>query len=552
MTPAVFTALGAVLFLAYLAEAQKLPIFGDGSAQALQAWDMLHGNLLLHGWVLSDVSFYSTELPQYMLIEFIAGLNPEVVHIAAAMTYALLVVLTAVLAKGKATGSEAVARALIPIGIMLAPLLGPILSSRGNSSAWIALSAPDHIGTQVPLVLTWLALDRLKSKWWLPILVTVMLIWVEIADSTAIFEGALPIAAVCLVRMYRRRRPISGQWYDLFLAVGAAASVGLATAALAAIRLHGGFAVNPAPPTLATVTGMTNNSWVKVRNLLSLFGADFFGMKISHALIPITHLVGVALVVWGVTRAVRRFRSDDDLAMQVVTASFLVLLAAFIFGYRDGTREAAGLLPMGAVLAGRMLAPRILQIRLAPALAAVLACYALSLVAQLFSPALPSPDAPLASWLRAHHLTYGLSVTWFASNGITLYGHEHLAVRDVKITASGELARWSWNTKASWYNPQRHDARFVILNPCAPTPTTRLFDTVGRPSAAYFADGFTVLVWRTNLLTGHLPRSASLKSPAHASLSRERGQPDQIRTSNKNSIAHQLMCGTLSGTGGGA
>src|SRR5215472_11045448 len=217
VTPAALTGLGVVLFSAYLAEAQKLPIFGDGAAQALQAWDMLHGNVLLHGWALSDVSFYTTELPQYLLIEFFAGLNPDVVHIAAAMTYALLVVLTAALAKGKATGREALVRILIPVGIMLAPALGPILSSRGTSSAWIVLSAPDHTGTQVPLVLIWLALDRLRPRWWLPILVAVSLVWVEIADSTAIFEGALPIAAVCVVRMYRRRGPLSGQWFDLCL-----------------------------------------------------------------------------------------------------------------------------------------------------------------------------------------------------------------------------------------------------------------------------------------------------------------------------------------------
>src|SRR5580658_1878849 len=195
--PGAFTGLGLVLFVAYLAEASKLPIFADGSSQALQAWDMLHGNLLLHGWVLSDVSFYTTELPQYMLIELVRGLSPYVVHIAAAMTYALLVVLTAVLAKGKATGREALVRVLIPVGIMLAPPFGPILSSRANSSAWVLLSAPDHTGTQIPLVLTWLVLDRLRPRWWLPVLVAAMLTWVEIADSTAIYEGALPIAAVC-------------------------------------------------------------------------------------------------------------------------------------------------------------------------------------------------------------------------------------------------------------------------------------------------------------------------------------------------------------------
>lgn len=531
-----------MLFFAYLAEAQKLPIFGDGSAQALQAWDMLHGNVLLHGWALSDVSFYSTELPQYMLIELIAGLNPDVVHIAAAMTYALLVVLTAVLAKGKATGRQAVVRVLIPVGIMLAPSLGPILSSRANSSAWIVLSAPDHTGTQIPLALTWLVLDRLRPRWWLPVLVAAMLTWVEIADSTAIFEGALPIAAVCVVRMYRRRGPLSGQWHDLSLGVAAIASAGASTAALAMIRSHGGFVVNPAPTTLATIDAMTTHFWVKLQSILSLFGADFSGMPAGQALIPIAHLVAVALVAWGVTRAARRFFAEDDLGMQVVTASFLVLLAAFIFGYRDAAREAAGLLPIGAALAGRMLALRVIQARLAPALAAVLACFGLSLASQAAGPALPSPDRPLASWLEAHHLTYGLSGTWFASNGITLYSHDHVRVRDVKISASSELARRPWNTRASWYNPRLHDARFVILNPCAPTPTGPLFEAAGRPTATYFLDGFTVLVWHANLLTTH-PGPAPLSPREHARAARQRGQPDQIRTGTRKSVAYQVMCG---------
>src|SRR5262249_38281383 len=131
---------------------------------------------------------------------------------------------------------------------------------------------------------------------------------------------------------------------------------------------------------------------------------------------------------------------------------------------------------------------------------------------------------------------------WFASNGITLYSHDHVRVRDVKLTESGELARWRWNSKASWYSPQRHDARFVILNPCQPTSTGRLFDMVGRPAATYFADGFTVLVWHTNLLVGH-PEPASLRSRANAGVARHRGQAGQIRASDRESVAYQLMCG---------
>jgi hypothetical protein len=70
----------------------------DGAVQALRAWDMVHGNLLLSGWKTSDVSFYTTELPQYMLVELARGLNQNAVHVAAAMTYTLVVLFAALVA----------------------------------------------------------------------------------------------------------------------------------------------------------------------------------------------------------------------------------------------------------------------------------------------------------------------------------------------------------------------------------------------------------------------------------------------------------------------
>ena len=114
----------AGLFACYLRISRTVPANSDGAANALQAWDMLHGNLLLHGWWLSDVSFYTTELPEYMLVELAHGLNADVVHIGAALSYTLLTALAALLAKGRATGREAWVRMLIAAGLMLAPQLG--------------------------------------------------------------------------------------------------------------------------------------------------------------------------------------------------------------------------------------------------------------------------------------------------------------------------------------------------------------------------------------------------------------------------------------------
>jgi hypothetical protein len=544
VAPVAFVGLGVVLFFAYLAQARQLPIFADGASQALQAWDMLHGNLLLHGWAVSDVSFYTTELPQYMLLELVRGLNPDVVHLAGAMTYTLLVLGTALLAKGRATGREALVRVLIPVGIMLAPPLGQIIQSRAISPAWVFFSAPDHTGTQVPLVLIWLVLDRVRPKWWVPLLVAVMLVWVQLADSTALYEGAVPIALVCAIRMYRRRGPLEGQWYDLSLAVGALASAGVAIEAAKLIRMHGGFFVNTAAPYLASASGLSSTLWPKLQDILTLFGADFFNMTITQAAIPLAHLVAVALVVWAVASALRRFFAEDDLAVQVLTASFVVLLAAFMFGYRTGARETVGLLPIGAALAGRLLASRLLQFKLVPALAAVLAFYALTLAHYATQPALPSPDRPLASWLQAHHLTYGLSRTWFASNGVTLYSLGHVKVRDVQISADGKLARLRWNTKASWYDPKLHDARFLILNPCSAPDTGLLVKGEGWPSSVYSVDDFTVLVWDQNLLTGNSAAGSAGVSPvSQVTITRDRDELDRIRGEKKRNLTYRVLCG---------
>ena len=90
----------ALLFVAYLQMSRTYPENSDESNDLLMAWDMLHGNLLLHGWYLSDVSFITTELPQYLMLERFFGLHTDTAHIAAAMTYTLVVVLAVLLARG--------------------------------------------------------------------------------------------------------------------------------------------------------------------------------------------------------------------------------------------------------------------------------------------------------------------------------------------------------------------------------------------------------------------------------------------------------------------
>jgi hypothetical protein len=63
--PAGYAAAAALFFLCCLRLAGTQPVTSDPASIALQAWNMLHGNWLLTGWSLADVTFYTTELPEY-------------------------------------------------------------------------------------------------------------------------------------------------------------------------------------------------------------------------------------------------------------------------------------------------------------------------------------------------------------------------------------------------------------------------------------------------------------------------------------------------------
>jgi hypothetical protein len=112
---------------------------------------MLHGNWLLHGWTLGDVTYYTTEIPQYAVIELIRGLGADVVHIGGASTYTLLVLAAGLLARGRATGRDGLIRFVVAAGIMLAPQFG--------NATHLLLSQPGPPGHPAP------AAARLPCCW---------------------------------------------------------------------------------------------------------------------------------------------------------------------------------------------------------------------------------------------------------------------------------------------------------------------------------------------------------------------------------------------------
>ena len=516
------------LFAAYLLQSRTIPAGPDGASIDLLSWDMLHGNPLLRGWTVSDVSFYTTELPQYALVELIRGLRADVVDIAAAMTYTLVVLLAALVAKGNASGREALARVAVAAGIMLAPQLG--------SGTNVLLSSPDHIGTSVPLLLTWLVLDRGGRRWYVPVITSALLAWTEVADSIVAIAGIIPLALVCLARAWRAALARSGRdaRYELALAGGALAAAVAASWALRAVTAAGGFTVRPLSTRIAPVGEIfLHNLPVAGQCLLVLFGADITGPPTARAaffLLP--HLAGVALAAAGAWLAARRIRRGGDLAGQVLLAAIVVNLAAFLLTERvvdtSSAREIAPVLPFAAALAARELSPVLARVlprspalvpgaatarapRLAGCLLIVIGIgYLGGLGRELAVPAAPPQGAALTAWLASHRLQgVGLGGYWQASV-VTLASGGTVAIRPI-ADASGGVGQHPGEVDEAWFDPRRSVARFVVLSRGEPgypgfADYRAVRATWGAPARVYRAGQDTIWYWpKQNLLStiGH-------------------------------------------------
>lgn len=508
------TLAGIVLFFCYLRLSRTFLLDSDGASNALQAWAMLHGNPLLRGWTLSDVSFYTTELPEYMLVELVHGLNGEVVHIAAGLTYTLLVVLVALVAKGKATGRRAALRMLIAGGIMISPQPG--------EGVHVLLMQPDHTGTSVPVLLAWLFMDQGGRRWWVLPGTAVLLAAAYVADSAALLVGIGPVLVVLGWHLYQRlyqRRPagttfwpaLARAWYELAMIGAALVALAAGRVVPAVVHALGGYSLYPTYATIATSDTMVSHIWYTVQGVLTLFGADIFGLNLSPSTgLVALHLAGVALAVWAVCAGVRRFGGDDLVSSMLAAGTLLVLAAGMIYAI-TAAREMAAVLPFSAALAGRLLAERLAAARLEPVIAAVLCLYAATLYVNVTGTPESTDYRPLASWLSDHGLRYGLANYEFASS-VTLASRNCVQIRPVyPWHGSRALYGRMWEAEAPWYNPNLHYANFVIQGQWAgktqPALNSMLY-TYGRPARLYRVDGVTVLIWNYNLLTRTSPRSA--------------------------------------------
>jgi hypothetical protein len=506
---AAYVVAGAALFAVFFRVAKTVVVESDQANVILMGQDMLHGNLVLHGWHASDVSFYTTEVPQYALIEAFLGVREAVTHVAATMSYTLAVLLAVLLARGGVTGRRALIRALVAAGIML-----PILNNGGT-----LIGTVGHLGTSVPLLVIWVVLDRGGRRWWVPPVVSVLLAWVLVADKLTLVVGVAPVAVVGVVSVLwgLGRRQI--RWFELALAAAAGVAVALAEAAEAVLRALGGYVLAPLGMHLLPLDQMGSGMVSALRQVCDLFGANFWDLHGAQFWFSLLHLVSLALLIVavliaGLSLATPGFGERVTLTDQALVVACVALVCAYglTTASTAGPHEMAPIVPFGAALAARVLVTRPAtrehrvsqrNVALAGWVAGslVLAGYLGGLGYAAGQPAAQPKFAPLASWLSAHHLSGGLGGYWVASV-VTIDSGGRVPVRALQPDVLAP--RW-WMSKDSWYDPASAQANFLIIDtePGFATGWTQqqIDAKFGKPTRVYHTEGtITVLVWNHNLL----------------------------------------------------
>jgi len=486
---------GAVLFLCYLRISFTYHVTSDGANNALQAWDMLHGHLLMHGWILGDATYYTFDLPVLALTEIFFGLQDLTSHVASALIYLIVTVCAVALAVADSRGLARVARAGVVVAVLTATF-------HVEWNAPYLLGAPDHVGTSVFLLVSALLIDRAPARRYTSPLLLAILCAGQIGDATVRYVAVPAVVVVSVYRMAAARKVRTG---DAANALAAVASVPLA-AAVRALMVHFGAYQMVAPRTAIAPPGRwPHNAAIAWHAMRVLFGAEVASGSANPAR-DAGYVLGIACllaVAAGFARVVWTWRTASR-AEQLLCAAIVINLAVYVVSTMpipSNPYEVVAILPCGAVLAARACVPRRIPDRLRAGLTTgLVAAVALAplAIAAARSPAM-APTAPVTAWLEAHGLTYGLAGYW-NSSVITLHSGGQVQARAVVIQGS-RVIRYDWETDTQWFDPSRHDATFVITDLAGIGLSPWAEHYFGKPSQIVRVSHWAILIYRRNLLT---------------------------------------------------
>jgi hypothetical protein len=502
---------GLALYAVLLRIALTENVSSDPANNVLQAWDLAHGHLLLHGWILGDVTFYTFELPLLAVVELFFGVHTIALHVALALVYLAITVCATAIAVPGSRGAARVARAAVVVAVLAAPIFQ-------LTDSWIPISLPDHTGTSVFLLLPFLLIDRpdrddraSAARYTAP-LIFLILAAGQLSDVTVRFVAVPAIVVVCGYRMLAARKLVNRDGVNLLAAL---LSVPLSLVVRAAMLHFGSYVMVSPTMKIAPVSLWLHHArvtWVDVREVFGAIAFTGHASAVNDGAVVFGWICLLAVAI-GILRVLWRWRTArrSEQVLVIAIAGNLAVYALSALVNADSPHDIIAIVPMGAVLAARALVPERFTSRVAVlagcALAAAAALVPMSLSAAR-PLARPTAAAALSTWLSAHGLHYGLAGYW-DSSAVTVQSGNQVQVRTVQTT---KITTYAWESDSAWYDPAEHYANFVIVDPNESPNLASVIRVFGQPASTHLVSRDKVLIYDKNLLplvkAAKLPRTS--------------------------------------------
>jgi hypothetical protein len=482
-----------ILFIFYLIYNRLFATVGgnsDGASNLLEAKSMLKGNLLLKGWTLSPDTFWTIDTSISAIVIAVRGFTPSLLYNVPAVIYALIMMASLFLIKGKSNLAKS--WPMIVVGLVIIGITSPLLTK-------FAAESPIHLGTVLYCLFTLIVMDKIKEGWTRNIAIFVIGILACIGDPFTLFIFILPMLVVLGLRWYYIERNKN----DLFLIGTLIAVIPATILILKAVRLFGGFYSYPLDAGFMSYASISSNISLSIQSILYLFGVNPFGYQLlSYQVIEsFLRLVSLCLVIYFAVKSIQgitRKNQDYDIISGILCMAILFDIISFILGQggKDlgSPRFLSPVIIFGGIIAGRNI--KIQQRWFSLAAILFLACYLVFFIPRLLAPTAIPPTVDVENWLRTNGYTYGYGAYWDASI-ITVDTSNDIKVRPVSY--DGYICPWEWLSENEWYD--NTPAYFLVYdnsNSC-PVNFNEATKTFGPPSQIKQIDNFTILTWKNDI-----------------------------------------------------
>ncbi|OXM14214.1 hypothetical protein [Paenibacillus herberti] len=475
-----------MMFLYYLFHAIQTPANSDFAAIILEARSIYEGNIFLSGWALSTVSFYTTDIPFYVIGMMILGPTHRLLYIVPSIIFVLtLAAALWVVYDGKRIRGSLLTFSFIgiPVGLF----------------ASISLTGPIHIAAigLCLICLKFLQLTKQKNMYYLYF--GLLFCWTLIGDSLALWILGVPIVLLGAYRIYVT--PM--HWKrEIISPIIVCVALLVSKAVLKLIAVSGGFVVPGAGQAMFTeIENIGRNIYSTFYGLLELFNANFFGRPIGslQTMILLFHFCAMILVFYIFGRIAYQMvkKSENDYTNQLLVISIAVTIAAYLFSNMNlGTDTTRYLIPvvfLGAVLVGRWFNTFEWNPNKNVIVAMVIGFYALS----MFSPFSLQRDLnkmdKLQVYLENQGLTNGYASYWLSSP-ITVYSNAKVKVRQVTATSDEKITPFIFLAEKKWYDSS---ANFIMYDSSDWGSVNKLtaINTFGKPVKELQFEDVHILVW---------------------------------------------------------